>query len=266
MGKESSDVRPAGPQAPLGVLEAMGLGWRLMASDFWRLWAVALVMMLIMMGAGAFGLPAAVLVSPPMMAGMYYVVARRMEGGRAEVGDLFAGFKERFGESVVGYLPVSLGSMVIGGLLGVLGWVLMMMVFVGGAAAEENEAAAAGIVLAGGLAFLAVMGCLLVGLALLTLFFLLVPAAVWDHPGEGWKAAKASARLVRDHFVSMLGVLVLFWLIGSAANLVGMLACCVGWIFTVPAVTVWFYATLAYLYRSWTGQAVAAPAVEPEHP
>jgi len=229
-----------------------------MARDFWRLWAVALVMMLVLMAAGTFGLPAAILVTPPMMAGMFSVVRRRMEGGRAEVGDLFAGFKERFGESVVGYLPVSLGSMVIGGLLGVLSWVLMMMVFVAGAAAaEENEAAAGGVLLLGVLMFLGVLVCLGVGLALLRLFFLFVPAAVWDHPGEGWEAAKASARLVRDHVVSMLGFLVLFWLIGSAASLVGLLACCVGWVFTIPAVTVWFYATLLYLYRSWTGQASA---------
>jgi len=252
----------AGAGGPLGVLDAMGLGWRLMASDFWRLWLVGLVMMLVASAAGMFGLPAAILVSPPMMAGMFYVVMRRIEGGPAEVGDLFAGFKERFGESVIGYLPVSLGSVVIGGLLGVLGWVLMMAFVGGAAAAEENEAAAAGIVLAGALAFLAIMGCLLVGLALLTLFFLLVPAAVWDHPGAGWEAAKTSVRLARDHFVSMLGLLVLFGLISSAANLVGMLACCVGWVFTVPAVTVWFYATVAYLYRSWMGQALTQPLAE----
>ena len=262
MGGQSSNARPAGQQATLGVLDAMGLGWRLLVSDFWRLWLVGLVMMLVASAAGIFGLPAAILVTPPLMAGFFYILGRRMDGGPAQVGDLFRGFKERFGESVVGYLPVSLGSVVFGVVIGLATWLLMMVCF-GVAAAAEGEDVVVGLTIAAGIVvFLAIEFFLLTALALLVLFFYFVPAAVWDHPGAGWEAAKASARLVRDHFVSMLGFLLLFCLVATAANIVGMLACCVGWLFTTPAVTVWAYATLLYLYRSWTGQesAAAAPA------
>jgi len=257
MDDDSSTAQPAGPAAPLGVLEAMSLGWRLLMSDFWRLWLVGLVLLMVAWAAGMFGLPAAILVTPPLMAGLFYVVARRMDGGPAEVGDLFRGFKERFAESIVAYLPVSLGSVVFGVIMGLSTWLLIMLCFGLAAAAEGDDAAVALAVVAGILVFLVLEGILVIGLSLLVLFFYFAPAAVWDHPGEGWEAAKASARLVRDHIGSMLGFVVLFGVIGLAAHLAGLLACGVGWLFTTPAVTIWAYATLLYLYRSWTGQAAA---------
>jgi len=261
MGKESSKALPARPQAPLGVLDAMGLGWRLLMSDFWRLWLVGLVLMLVGSAAGTFGLPAAILVTPPLMAGLFFVLGRRMDGGPARVGDLFRGFKERFAESVVGYLPVSLGSVAFGAIIGLSIWLLMMLC-AGLAAAAEGDDVAVGLAVATGvLVFLVIEGVLILGLSVLVLFFYFVPAAVWDHPGEGWEAAKASARLVRDHFVSMVGFLVLFGLISMAATIVGMLACCVGWLVTMPVVAVWAYGSLLYLYRSWTGRAGGTSAV-----
>jgi len=251
-------VRASG--APLGVFDALGLGWRLMASDFWRLWLVALVLLLVVMGASVFGLPGTILVAPPLMAGLFYVLRRRMDGQPAAVGDLFAGFKERFGESVIGYLPVSLGSLVFGVAIGLGTWLLMGVGFAVAAASEGDEGVVVITVVLGVVLFLGLYVCLIGALSLLVVFFYFVPAAVWDHPGSGWEAAKASIRLVRDHFLSMVGFLLVFGVVATAANIVGMLACCVGWIFTTPVVTVWFYATLLYLYRSWTDQ---PPAGEP---
>jgi hypothetical protein len=253
-GETSQAVLPVPAGRPLGVLDAMSLGWRLLVSDFWRLWLVGLVLLAVLMGAGMFGLPAGILITPPMMAGLLYVLRRRMDGGPAAVGDLFAGFKQRFGESVVGYLPVSLGSVVIATAFVLALWLLIGVCILIVAAAEGDEGVAVVTVACGILVFLALEFCLLAAMTLLALFFYLVPAAVWDHPGSGWEAAKASARLVWDHFGSMLGFVVLFALVSSAANVLGMLACCVGWVFTTPAVIVWFYATLLYMYRSWTGQ------------
>jgi uncharacterized membrane protein len=65
---------------------------------------------------------------------------------------------------------------------------------------------------------------------------------------------RVSARLVRGRFWSVLGLTILFVLIGMAANLVGMLACCIGIFFTSPIVMVWEAAAIIYLYRSWTGR------------
>ena len=248
------------PAAPLGVLEAVGMGWRLLMSDFWRLWVVAFVMLLIMMAAGMFGLPAQVLVGPPMMAGLFYVLSKRIDGGRAEVGDLFAGFKERFGPSVVGMLPVTAAGIVLGFLIIA---VLAVLFLVGGgivAAAEGEEEVVAVVVVSGLVLFVAIELLLILGFSLFAVFFYFVPAAVWDHPESGWAAAKASMRLVRNHFLPMIGFILVFWAIGTAVNLIGMLACCIGVFFTTPLLIVWEYAALVYLYRSWTGRPLVQAA------
>jgi len=242
------------PAPPLGVLDAVGMGWRLMMSDFWALWLAAFVMLLILMAAGMFGVPAQVLVAPPLAAGLFYVLAKRIDGGRAEVGDLFAGFKERFGPSVVGMLPVTAAGFVLGILIGAALGVLFAL---GGgiiAAAEGEEEVVAVVVIGGLVLFILIELLLILAFSIFAVFFYFVPAAVWDHPESGWAAAKASMRLVRGHFLSMIGFVLVFWAIGTAANLIGMLACCIGVFFTTPLLIVWQYATLVYLYRSWTGR------------
>lgn len=245
---------PGGPAPHLGVLDAMGMGWRLLTGDFWRLWVVAFVFMVVMMGANMFGIVSSVLVMPPLVAGLFYVVARRIDGGPAEVGDLFVGFKHRFGQSVVGMLPLTLGGVVFGVLVGLVTAVLLVVGFGIGIAAEGEDEVIAAVVIVGILLLLAAEFLLMVALLVYTLFFRFVPAAVWDHPESGWAAAKASVRLAREHFFPMVGLLVLFWLVATAAELLGMLACCVGVLFTVPVVVVWYVATLVYLYRGWTGR------------
>jgi len=249
------------PIAPVGVMECIGMGWRLMMSDFWRLWVVAFVTTVVWMGASVFGMAATIVVLPPLLAGLYYAVARRIDGGPAEVADLFAGFKHRFGPSVVGMLPVTLGSVAIAVPIGLA----MAALFVLGlgivAAAEGQEEVVAVVVVVGILAFLVIEMVLIAALMVYALFFRFVPLAVWDHPESGWEAAKASARLVRDHFPPMVGFFLVFWLIAVAAQLIGLAACCVGVFFTGPVVTVWFVASLVYLYRSWTGRPlVSVPA------
>jgi len=246
---------------PLGVIEAMGMGWRLVMSDFWRLWVVALVQMLILMGANyVLGIVAVVLILPPLAAGMFYVVSRRIDGHPAEVGDLFKGFQDRFGESVVGFLPVAGASLVFGMLLV---FVILAAVLGGiglAAAAEHNEELAVLLVVVDAVLALLVLAVILVILKLFALFFIFLFPAVWDHPESGWAAAKASVRLVREHFWSVIGLVLLFWLLGQAAGLVGVLACCIGVLFTGPFVAIWQMATVTYLYRSWTGRPLAQGA------
>ena len=252
---------PGQPAAPLGVLEALGMGWRLMMSDFWALWLPAFVVTLIIMGASNFGIVAAVLVQPPLIAGLYWLVARKIDGAPVKLGDAFEGFQKRFGQSVLAMLPVSLAGMVFGLAIAA---VIMVAMFGGAAIAEAgshgDEGAIAavvmlGILLGGGL-------MLVLGLALIIfcMFFTFVFPAVWDHPESGWEAMRVSARLVRSRFWSVLGLMILFVLIGMAANLVGMIACCIGILFTAPVAMVWQAAAIIYLYRSWTGRPLAQGA------
>jgi len=264
------------PPASLGVINATRMGWRLLKSDFWRLWLVAFVAMAVLMGASMFGFVAVILVLPPLAAGMVYVVSRRIDGGPAELSDLFAGFKQRFGQSVLGLLPVFLASMVFSMLLmATIAVAVILGATVVGASQQEEEVAIA-VAIVGVVAVLVIGGILFILVEVFGLFFAFVLPAVWDHPESGWEAAKASARLVRAHFLPVVGYAVLFWLIGTAAGLVGLLACCVGGFFTGPVVSVWQTATVIYLYRAWTGRPLvqsvrtpwevgqgAAPAVAP---
>jgi hypothetical protein len=253
---QTAPVLPAGPgqpAAPLGVLEAFGMGWRLMMSDFWSLWVPAFVVMLIIMGSSNFGIVAAVLVQPPLIAGLYWLVARKIDGAPFKLGGIFEGFQQRFGQSVLAMLPVSLAGMAFGLVMMVVMLVTMFGAMAVAEASHSEEAAIVVVVLGvlcGGVLLLA---CIL-ALIIFCLFFTFVFPAVWDHPESGWEAMRVSARLVRSRFWSVLGLTILVLLITAAANLVGMLACCIGIFFTSPIAMVWETAAIIYLYRSWTGR------------
>jgi hypothetical protein len=262
---QTTPVLPAGPgqpAAPLGVIAALGMGWRLTMSNFWALWLPSFVLTLILMGVSNFGAVAAVLVQPPLWAGLFWLVARKIDGAPVKLGDIFEGFQKRFGQSVLAWLPVSLAGIVFGlAIVAVILVTVLGAMAVAGAAHNEEEVAIAavviGIVLGGVLLLAGVLA-----LIIFCMIFTFVLPAVWDHPESGWEAVRVSARLVRARFWSVLGLTILFFLIMFAADLVGMLACCIGIFFTGPVVMVWEAAATIYLYRSWTGRPLVQPLAQ----
>jgi uncharacterized membrane protein len=102
----------------------------------------------------------------------------------------------------------------------------------------------------------------MLALLIVRLFFTFTLLAIWDRQDSGVEALKISMRLVKEHFWSVLGLTLLFVPIGIGAFLVGVLACIVGLLITIPAVTMWYKITLVYLYRSWTGQPLVQPLPE----
>jgi len=250
----------------LGVMDALAMGWHLLKSDFWALWVVALVMVAILTGCGIFGvipyiggcisLAVQIFIQPPLMAGLFFVIRRRIDGGKPDVAMLFEGFRQRYWQSVVALLPVMLAGAAVGII--VVGVMIATIAATGGFEGGEptdEEGAVIGITL------VVVLVPLVLAMVVFQLFFLFALMAVWDHPESGWEAAKASMRLVKDHFWSALGYALLCGLIAIGASLAGMLACCVGFFFTGPAVSVWFTASTIYLYRSWTGRPLVQPIV-----
>jgi len=162
------------------------------------------------------------------------VVARRIDGGPAEVGDLFAGFQKRFGQSVVGFLPVTIAAAVFGMMVGLVVAGAMIICMAVAEAGMGDEEVVIATVIIGILAVLVIVAILFIAVEIFVLFFTFVLPAVWDHPESGWAAAKDSMHLVRQHFLSVLGLALLFMVIGLAAQLVGTAACCVGTFFTAP--------------------------------
>jgi len=246
------------------VIDAMGMGWRLVLSDFWPLWLVGLVAFAIQAGCGIFGaipyiggcisLAVGIFLQPPLNAGLFYAVRQRIDGAPAQVGDLFEGFRQRYWQSVVAML-VPLGVGFAAGLL--ISGIMMAAVAIGGGFSPHanDEDMIVALVVAG-----VIVVPLIIILSLVMLLFMFSLLAVWDHPESGWAAVKDSVRVVKAHLLSCVGLALLFALVGVAAYIVGVIALCVGVFFTLPFVTVWMSATVVYLYRSWTGRALSQPA------
>ena len=263
------------PADGLGVMDAVRMGWALLRGDFWPVWVLGLVVYAIQAGCGIFGaipyiggcisLVLAIFVQAPLTAGLFFAIRRRIDGAPAQVNDVFEGFRQRYWQSVVAMLPqiivATVWVIVTGGIVLVL--LLGQGVFTHDLSHQE--------ILVAVLTSVAVAVPLLIAMGLVMLLFLFSFLAVWDHPESGWSAVKDSVRVVRGHYLATLGLALLFGLISFAAMLVGLIACCVGIFFTMPAVMVWYSATMIYLYRAWTGRPLvqpvseggAAPGVEP---
>ena len=250
----------------LGVMDAVRMGWRLMMADFWPIWLIGLVAYAIQMGCGVvnampyiggcLALAVGIFVQAPLGAGLFFAVRRRIDGAPAQVGDLFEGFRERYWPSVVAVLlPMGLalafGLLIFGGAVAAGG----VMSGFGEHLSEDDMLVVVGVAM-----LVLVPLCIVFGLVML--LFVFSQLAVWDHPESGWQAMKDSVRVVKAHYMSTLGLMLLFALIGLAAGILGFLACCVGVFFTMPVAMVWFNAAAIYLYRSWTGQPLVQPIAE----
>ncbi len=276
MSQSPPTAADATAAADLGVIDAMRMGWRLLMADFWMLWLLAFVKGAVELGVGMATCCLCCLapivgffVKPPLMAGLFRGVARRVDGGPVDVGDLFAAFSVCYWPSVLAGLPV----VAIDGLAAIIQNVGQNCIRIPiqiaaplaeemGASDEETAVVLFGIIAVGGL--LAVLATA-VGFALAAarFFFQFALVAVWDSPDSGVEALKTAVGFVRTRFWSVIGLAVLFILLEIAAGLVGLLACVVGILITVPAVTVWYYITMVYLYRSWTGRPLVQPIPAP---
>jgi len=265
MSETSEMGTPAAqPAGALGAVAALGMGWRLVMSDFWPIWLVGLVAFAIQAGCGlvgavpyiggCFSLVVAIFVEAALGAGLVYAVRRRIDGAPAQVNDLFEGFRQRYWQSVVAILiPTAVSIVFIIFIAAIVGGVVALMGAFGGHMGDEEMLVAVLVGAAVGLPLLVVM-------ALVLLLFTFWPVAIWDCPRSGWEAIKVSVRVAKSHFLSLIGFAILTALIAIAAYVAGIIALCVGIFFTIPFVAVWFTAALIYLYRSWSGQALVQPA------
>jgi hypothetical protein len=258
----SAQFPPESRGAPLGVIDAMGMGWRLLMSDFWMLWLLALVVYAVVLGVGMVSCCLLCLaplvmffVYPPLGAGLFKALKGRIDGGAVDFNSLFAAYTECYWPAVLAGLPALLIDVVMQVAIQVP---MQFSSNLAGHIARELHGAEAVLILV----ILGALGvALLLALALLIfrLFFAFSLLAVWDYKTSGVEAIKVSMRLAKDHFWPLLGLSLLFVGIYIVAVLVGLLACCVGTLITVRAVTAWHQITLVYLYRSWTGQPLVQP-------
>jgi hypothetical protein len=253
------------PEQPIGVMDALGTGWRLMLSDFWFFWGTAALAALVAAVAGVVPLGSFV-AGPPLAAGVAFVYMRRIDGIPVTAGKVFEGFSQRFGESIVSTLPLLIVMAVLS-ITTIVAAVLVIVIPLIDLIRNMNPTAGPdlSVLMPKILVFDVISTAAAVPEWLVMMFFAFAPVAVWDHPQAGWEAGRTSIRLAAGHFWSMLGLTVLGWLILMAATIVGSIACCIGVVFTYPFAMGWLMASLVYLYRSWTGQPrVQGLAIEPD--
>jgi hypothetical protein len=258
------------PAAQVGVLDAIGLGWKTVTGDLSGFWVPIFVAMLVQTGVGFIGaipcvgvlvsLAATFCVTPQIQAGMFFAMRQRIDGAPRDVGNIFEGFRTRFGQSLVSMLPMYLLTFV--GFIVAFGTVFATVGLSALARSSVGERGDAGAVVA----MVVVLVPLVLAMFCCGLLFYFAALAVWDHPESGWAAAMTSARIVSRHFFGMLGFALMSLLIGLGGMIAGTIALCVGLIFTVPFVMAWMMTSAVYLYRSWSGQPLVQPVGSPAGP
>jgi len=170
----------------------------------------------------------------PLVGGLYGLLLKTIRGQPAGVDDVFSGFRERFLHLFLGNLGVGLLTC-LSALPGVLISVLAAIPL-----AQANQPTAENIgLLAVGLA----VGGLL---ALIPAIYLGVSWAfalplIMDKRLDFWSAMETSRRVVGKHWWWVFACLLVIGLV----NLIGILVCCVGVLFTMPVA----FAALLYAYE-----------------
>jgi len=233
------ELSTGGAPEPRAVDAGRGINWW---TDGWALftrnagmWIVlGLVLLVILIALSVIPLLGALVASLllPVFAGGWMLAARKVEaGGALEVGDLFAGFKDKLTPLLVLGALLLVGTAVIAAVVGALGFGAAMGVVAGGA-----QQSAAGMMAAMGAGMLA----LLVGLAL----SLLVAMAIWFAPALVVFRNVAPVDALKASFAASLKNIVPFLLysvIYFVAAIVASIPFGLGWIVLVPVLLLTVY-------------------------
>ena len=219
----------------LDIVDCLTSAWRLFQQQFSTLFGPTMMYVLIVFGLGIFGgLPyigplfslCSMVISGPLMAGLYVVYLRVIRGETPPLGSLFDGFRKMFGHLFLGNLAVGILAS-----LPLLAGFIVLFFSVGLSAimglAKGSASWPAFAALAPGL------GLILLGLPVtvfLTVNWMFSLPLILDQRVGFWTAMKRSWRQVRRHWWSCLALLVVM----AILNFAGVLCCLVGLVVTIP--------------------------------
>ncbi len=195
-------------------LECFKEGWELIKPNYWILFAISMVGVLLG-GATMYILLGA------MVCGIMYCYLKAFEGHEPQFEDLFKGFqfwKAGLFVTALIVVPAFLVAAVI--------YAPILIATFAGARMSQDELMS---MLAGTFAFELVLSVIMVSLHTLLVFAF--PLIV-DKQLSGWNAIKLSARAVMKNLSGVAGLLVL----GFGVALVGWLLFCIGIYFTIPII------------------------------
>ena len=224
----------------LDIGRCVGDGWNMLKNNFGTVFGGVAIFLLIQVGFSLLGLIPIVgilaslgslIVYGPLMGGLYYLILKNIRRQRAEIGDIFSGFRLAFGQLLLGYIVVALltGVAALPGMA-IMAVPIFMMI--------RHHAMEAGPVL------LVVFGVIIAMIPAIYLgisWMFSLPLII-DKQMEFWPAMSASRKMVGKHWWLVFGLMVVCGLI----NLVGFLACCVGIFVSLPLV----FGAMMYAYES----------------
>jgi len=219
--------------------DCFSIGWRLTMDNFglFILTFICLVLIGTVAGLVPFG---SVVISGPLMGGMYFIYLRRLRGEPAEIGQLFVGFNESFLPLFLVYIFITLAMFVVA--------IPMLITIIAALVTGAVEAGTTGVpilsILIGGFGILLSM---LFMMALGTMLTFAIPLTM-DRKMDAWEAFKATWSVTKHCWGKCLGMSFTM----MAVNLAGMLALCLGMLVTVPLT----FAMIAVAYEQLFGRGV----------
>lgn len=232
----------------LDIFGCVGRGWNLLTSNFWPLVGGCAIYLLIIGGISGFAqIPfigplfsiASLLITGPLVGGVYIFILRAMRGQRPDVSDVFAGFRDNLGQLILAYLiPV-----LIAGAAAIPGAIMMAVPII---IMASHEAANAGLIALATAGFV----LFLVPLIYFSVCWAFTIPLVADRRLDFWPAMKASRAQVGRHWWTVFGLFIVTGLL----NLAGMLACCIGMFVSMPLVFIVMLLAYETLFLTRTAQ------------
>jgi uncharacterized membrane protein len=226
----------------LDIFGCVTNGWELLKNNMGVLFVGALIYLLIELAIGGLSsIPfigsifsiANFIISGPLIAGLFYLFIRAIRNEPAEIGDIFSGFRRGFGQ-------LFLGTLVSGLLIGIclLPFIIIFLVkffpLIGqfqhlqpGVPPDRQTVMALESIFLTCLPVLLV--CAIPAIYLSVSWKFTLPLII-DRELDFWTAMKTSRKQVGKHWWHVFGLLIIIGLL----NVVGMMLCCVGLLFTVP--------------------------------
>ena len=224
----------------LDIGRCVGDAWTLLKNNFGLLFGGVAIFFLIQLGLGGLAnIPfigllfslASLILTGPLMGGVYYFILKCIRRQPAEMGDIFAGFRLAFAQLLLAYLVMVI-LVLVSALpgLAIMGIPIYLMV--------QHHAAEPGPIL---LAILGFIVAMIPAIYLSVGWIFSLPLIIDRHMGF-WPAMSASRRVVGKHWWLVFGLVVICGLI----KLAGFALCCVGLFFTLPIA----FGAMMYAYES----------------
>lgn len=232
----------------LDIFGCVNRAWNILTSNFWMLLGGCAVYLLIIGGLSGFAqIPfigmlfsiASLIVTGPLIGGVYIFLLRAMRNQPADISNVFSGFTDNLGQLILGHIIPTLiaGAVAIPGAIVAAIPIIIM---------AENEAANAGLIA------IAVFGFLLaiIPAIYISVCWTFTIPLIADRRMDFWPAMKASRAQVSRHWWTVFGLFIVAGLI----NLLGVIACCVGLFVTTPLVFLAMMVAYETIFTSRTYQ------------